>query len=164
MQRKQREMVFLRKIWKLSQFVWSFRETWGSQGSFRVPALKAGKAKKAGLEPEDSRIRFPQSPNYFVPRFLMFFFFFKRQETQPPGRAQEPFGPRGARSPQPITTQLLPIPWPEAPTLELAASSNPRAENKEHSSELEVDLEVTCTWASSASWALCFKILQDAFW
>lgn len=91
LQRKQRELVILRKIWKLSQFDRSFQESWGNQESFRGPALKLGIANKAGTKPEESRISFPQIPNYFVPRLLIFFFFFKGQKTQPFGRAEEPF-------------------------------------------------------------------------
>lgn len=34
------------------------------------------------MKPEDSRIHIPQIPNNFVPRFLIFFLFFKGQETQ----------------------------------------------------------------------------------
>lgn len=53
--------------------------------------MKPGTANKAGMKPEACRINFPQIPNYFVPRLLIFFFFFKGQKTQPLGRAEEPF-------------------------------------------------------------------------
>ena len=41
------------------------------------------------MKPEECRISFPHMPNYFMPRFLIFFFFFKGQKTQPLGRAEE---------------------------------------------------------------------------
>ena len=76
----------------MSQVDGSFRESLENQESFRVLVSKVGKANKAGTKPEDSWIRFLQISNYFMPRFLMFFFFFERKETQPRCRAEEPYG------------------------------------------------------------------------
>lgn len=92
LQRKRREVVFLRKIGKLSPFDGSFPESWGNRESFRGPAAELGAPEKAGRKPESSRTRFPQIPHDFVHRFLIFFSFFKGQETQQPGRAEEPAG------------------------------------------------------------------------
>lgn len=92
------ELVFLKKICKLSQEARSLQETWGNQQGLPGPPLSLGMSKEVDTEPEDFGIRFPPIPGDFGATLRRFCCFFKGQETQPRGRAEQPESPaHGAR-------------------------------------------------------------------